>query len=44
MATLFYVAIAGVAWTVTDKYIITSWSPHALRDYLAEKGEVVGSR
>jgi hypothetical protein len=27
--------IAGPAWTVTDRYIVTSWSPVALREYLA---------
>ena len=36
--------IQAVAWTVTDKYIITSWSPDALRDFLYEKADVVGKR
>lgn len=34
--------IDGVAWTVTDKYIITSWSRWALRTYLDQMGEQVG--
>lgn len=28
--------IDGLAWTVTDRYIVTSWSPWALRTYLNE--------
>jgi hypothetical protein len=34
--------IDGVAWTVTDKYIVTSWSRWALRQYLEEMGETLG--
>ncbi len=34
----------GPAWTVTDKYIITSWSPAALRTYLDNYGNHVGTR
>lgn len=30
--------VAGLAWTFTDRYIITSWSPMALREYLAQVG------
>ncbi len=33
---------AGPAWTVTDRFIITSWSPTALRSYLAKAGDKVG--
>lgn len=36
--------IQALAWTVTDKYIITSWSPDALRLFLDEKADVIGSR
>jgi hypothetical protein len=35
--------IAGPAWTVTDRYLITSWSPTALRTYLSHVGEAAGS-
>ncbi len=38
-----YAMVSGVAWTVTDKYLITSWSPKALRDYLREAGSKVGT-
>lgn len=31
--------VSGVAWTVTDRYIIASWSPRALREYLERVGE-----
>ncbi len=36
--------IAGPAWTVTDRFMITSWSPAALRDYLTRAGAAAGSR
>lgn len=34
--------IAGPAWVVTDRYIITSWSPAALRMYLSKLGDRLG--
>lgn len=34
--------IAGPAWTVTDRYIVTSWSPIALRGYLQAAGAAAG--
>lgn len=34
--------IAGPAWTVTDRFLITSWSPLALREYLAKVPKAVG--
>ena len=37
-------AVDGLAWTFTDRYIITSWSPDALRGYLERIGEKVGKR
>ena len=36
--------VAGVAWTFTDRYIVTSWSPQALREYLAKAGPAIGRR
>lgn len=36
--------IAGPAWTVTDRFIVTSWSPMALRTYLQEAGDRAGKR
>ncbi len=36
--------LAGLAWTVTDRYIITSWSPNALREYLHKIGSAAGQR
>ena len=36
--------IAGPAWTVTDRFVITSWSPAALRDYLTRAGAAAGNR
>lgn len=36
--------LTGPAWTVTDKFIITSWSPVALRAYLQRVGDAAGSR
>lgn len=34
----------GAAIAITDRYIITSWSPLALREYLSVAGEAVGKR
>lgn len=34
--------LAGPAWTVTDRFIVTSWSPQALRQYLGWAGERLG--
>lgn len=34
--------LAGPAWIVTDRFIVASWSPMALRDYLNVAGESVG--
>ena len=31
--------VAGLAWIFTDHYIVTSWSPKALRDYLDDYGD-----
>jgi hypothetical protein len=39
---LQYPFLAGTAWTVTDRFIITSWSPVALRTYLEQAGDHVG--
>ena len=36
--------VAGPAWTVTDRFIITSWSPSALRSYLDKVGDAAGRR
>lgn len=36
--------IAGPAWTVTDRFILTSWSPMALRTYLQTAGDAAGKR
>ncbi len=36
--------VAGPAWTVTDRFLITSWSPAALRSYLEKVGEKAGRR
>ena len=36
--------LAGPAWTLSDRFIITSWSPHALRDYLAKIGPETSAR
>lgn len=36
--------IASIAWTATDRFVITSWSPHALRAYLESVGPAVGNR
>ncbi len=34
----------GVAWAFTDRFIVTSWSPIALRDYLDKIGDKIGTR
>jgi hypothetical protein len=34
--------LAGPAWIVTDKYIVGSWSPAALRTYLSTVGDAAG--
>lgn len=34
--------ISTLSWKITDKYIITCWSPDALREYLRHAGDVVG--
>ncbi len=31
--------VAGLAWTFTDRYLVTSWSPTALREYLAGRAD-----
>ncbi len=36
--------IKGMAWTCTDRFIVTSWSPDALREYLRYAGDRVGKR
>jgi hypothetical protein len=36
--------LAGPAWTTTDRFVITSWSPLALREYLDQVGEAAGRR
>jgi len=36
--------VAGLSWTFTDQYIVTSWSPKALREYLSKAGARVGRR
>jgi hypothetical protein len=36
--------LAGPAWLVTDRFLITSWSPAALRAYLEKVGDVAGQR
>lgn len=36
--------VAGLAWTFTDEFIVTSWSPTALRDYLERIGDKAGKR
>ncbi|MCK4340862.1 MAG: hypothetical protein KAY37_03970, partial [Phycisphaerae bacterium] len=36
---LQYGLVAGPAWTVTERFIVFSWSPHALRSYLAKVGD-----
>jgi len=39
-----WLGLAGPAWTTTDRFIILSWSPMALRDYLAKVGDAAGAR
>lgn len=34
-------SLAGPAWVMTDRFIIVSWSPMALREYLDEVGDRV---
>ena len=36
--------VAGVAWTTTERYLVASWSPQALRAYLSEMGARLGKR
>lgn len=36
--------LTSLAWTTTDRYIIVSWSPAALRTYLSHVGDAVGKR
>lgn len=36
--------VAGLAWTFTDNFIVTSWSPKALRDYIETYGDRIGER
>ena len=37
-----YPFFAGPAWTVTDRFLVTSWSPAALRSYLDKVGDSAG--
>ncbi len=39
-----WLGLAGPAWTVTDRFLITSWSPMALREYLERVPEEVKRR
>lgn len=39
-----FMYVHGVAWTFTDQFIVTSWSPIALRDYLTKVGDRIGKR
>ena len=39
-----WLGLAGPAWTVTDRFIILSWSPLALREYLAKVPDEVKRR
>jgi len=34
---------AGPAWIITDRFVVTSWSPKALRTYLEHAGPAVGN-
>lgn len=34
----------GLAWTFTDRFIVTSWAPSALRSYVDKMGEQLGKR
>jgi hypothetical protein len=36
--------LAGLAWTFTDRFIVTSYSPKALRQYLDKIGGRIGQR
>ncbi|RMF79112.1 MAG: hypothetical protein D6744_09400, partial [Planctomycetota bacterium] len=37
-------AVNGLAWTFTDRYVITCWSPEALREYLERAPDTIGRR
>ncbi len=37
-----YGPVAGPAWTVTPRFIVTSWSPQALRQYLDRMAPALG--
>jgi hypothetical protein len=39
-----FMFVHGVAWTFTDRFIVTSWSPIALQEYLAKVGDKIGKR
>jgi hypothetical protein len=39
-----FLFIHGVAWTFTDRFIVTSWSPIKLREYLELIGDKIGKR
>jgi hypothetical protein len=39
-----WLGLAGPAWTVTDRFIVASWSPMALREYLDKIGAAAGKR
>lgn len=34
----------GFAWTISDRFVIASWSPKALREYLGRAGDSIGKR
>lgn len=34
-----FAVVSGLAWKVTDKYLVVSWSPTAVRDYLDKLAE-----
>lgn len=36
--------VAGVAWTTTERFVVASWSPQALRAYLAETAGKLGKK
>lgn len=40
--SLEYGPVAGLAWTITERYIVTCWSPAALREYLRKVGDNAG--
>lgn len=37
------IGLAGPAWTVTDRFLVASWSPAALREYLQNAGPRAGT-